>query len=351
MNNHCVQVCVGFLLVATNAAVFAQGQSAQQAPTGNAVQVTPDNFNRAETDKYFGASVKEGGLGKFHHNREATPIDKQMVIRMNRDTLYSLSVFDLDAGPVMITLPDAGKRFISLQVIDEDQYTLEVVYGAGTYTFTREKIGTRYVTLGVRILVDPADPEDIKQVHALQDAITVTQPGGPGRFEVPNWDQASQKKVHDALLALAETLPDTKRTFGARDQVDPVRHLIGTAFAFGGNPEKDALYLNVTPSKNDGTTVHRLTVKDVPVDAFWSISVYNAEGYFQKNAFEAYSLNSVTAKKNADGSVFVQFGGCDGKIPNCLPTMPGWNYMVRLYRPRAEILDGKWAFPEAQPVS
>jgi Protein of unknown function (DUF1254) len=178
MKNHCVQVCVGFLLVATNAAVFAQGQSAQQAPTGNAVQVTPDNFNRAETDKYFGASVKEGGLGKFHHNREATPIDKQMVIRMNRDTLYSLSVFDLDAGPVTITLPDAGKRFISLQVIDEDQYTPQVVYGAGTYTFTREKIGTRYVTLGVRILVDPADPEDIKQVHALQDAITVTQPGG-----------------------------------------------------------------------------------------------------------------------------------------------------------------------------
>ena len=137
----------------------------------------------------------------------------------------------------------------------------------------------------------------------MQDAITVSQPGGPGRFEVPNWDQASRKKVRDALLALAETLPDTKRTFGARDQVDPVRHLIGTAFAFGGNPEKDALYLNITPSKNDGTTVHRLTVKDVPVDAFWSISVYNADGHFQKNVFDAYTLNNITAKKGADGSV------------------------------------------------
>jgi hypothetical protein len=127
--------------------------------------------------------------------------------------------------------------------------------------------------------------------------------------------------------------------------------LIGTAFAFGGNPEKDALYLNVTTSKNDGTTVHRLTVKDVPIDAFWSISVYNAEGYFQKNAFDAYSLNSITAKKDTDGSVSVQFGGCDGKVPNCLPIMPGWNYMVRLYRPRAEVLDGNWTFPEAQPIS
>jgi hypothetical protein len=272
------------------------------------------------------------------------------IIRPNRDTLYSLSVFDLDAGPVTITLPDAGQRFISMQVIDEDHYTPEVVYGAGSYTFTREKIGTRYVSLGVRILVNPEDPEDIKQVHALQDAIKVEQPGGPGRFEVPNWDQASRKKVHAALLALAETLPDTKRTFGARDQVDPVRHLIGTAFAFGGNPEKDALYLNVTPNRNDGKTVHRLTVKDVPVDAFWSISVYNAQGHFQKNDLNAYSLNNITAKKAGDGSVVVQFGGCDGKIANCLPIMKGWNYIVRLYRPRAEILEARWTFPQAEPV-
>ena len=41
---------------------------------------------------------------------------------------------------------------------------------------------------------------------------------------------------------------------------------------------------------------------------------------------------------------------CDGKIPNCLPITKGWNYMVRLYRPRAEILNGTWKFPEATPV-
>jgi hypothetical protein len=49
--------------------------------------------------------------------------------------------------------------------------------------------------------------------------------------------------------------------------------------------------------------------------------------------------------------VAIQFGGCDGKMPNCLPTMQGWNYMVRLYRPHDEILGGKWKFPEAQPVA
>jgi hypothetical protein len=130
-----------------------------------------------------------------------------------------------------------------------------------------------------------------------------------------------------------------------------VRFLIGAAMAWGGNPEKEAAYSNVTPKRNDGKTVHKLNVRDVPVDGFWSISLYNANGYFEKNDLDAYSLNNVTAKKDADGSVTVQFGGCGGNAANCLPIMPGWNYIVRLYRPRPEILSGKWKFPEAQPVS
>jgi hypothetical protein len=320
-----------------------------QSPTGNPVLVTPDNFVRAETDLYFGNAVKDGGFSKFFHHRTPTSVDQQSVIRMNRDTLYSAAVFDLDAGPVTITLPAAGKRFMSMQVINEDEYAPAVFYGAGSHTLTRKGIGTRYVLAAVRILVDPTSPQDVGQVHALQDAIKVDQKA-PGRFEVPNWDQASQKKVRDALLVLASTLPDSKRMFGARDQIDPVRHLLGAASAWGGNPEKDALYLNVTPNQNDGATIYRLNVKNVPVDGFWSVSVYNAQGYFQKNLFDAYTLNNITAKKSADGSIPIQFGGCDGKIPNCLPTMPGWNYLVRLYRPRAEILNGTRTFPEAQPV-
>lgn len=86
-----------------------------------------------------------------------------------------------------------------------------------------------------------------------------------------------------------------------------------------------------------------------PVDGFWSITVYNADGYLAPNVYNAYSISSKTAKTAADGSVSVQFGGCDGKIPNCLPIMKGWNYTVRLFRPRPQILDGTWIFPEARP--
>jgi len=285
-----VQIYAGLLLAAANNAALAEAQPSPQAPAGDTLPVTVDNFRRAESDLVMGPIVKDGGFGKYVHHRDLYPVDAP-IVRPNRDTLYSFSIFDLDAGPVTITLPNAGQRFMSLQVIDGDQYTPEVHYGGGRYIFAREKFDTRYVQFGVRILVDPNDSEDVKKVHALQDAIKVDQPGGPGRFEVPNWDQASQKKVRDALLVLGTTLPDTKRMFGPRDQVDPVRHLIGTAMAYGGNPEKDALYLNITPIKNDSRTVHRLTINgEVPVDGFWSIIVYNDKGYLDVNSHKPNNL-------------------------------------------------------------
>jgi hypothetical protein len=322
-----------------------------QIRAGKAMVVTPDNFTRAETDTYFSAfALKDGAFGKFHHSRELAPVDVQKVIRPNRDTLSSVAVFDLNAGPVTITLPAAGKRFMSMQVIDQDGYTPMVVYGAGKHTLTRKKIGTRYAVTAVRTFVDPADPKDVQQAQALQNAIKVRQKR-PGKFEVPNWDPVSQKKVRDALLALADTLPNTNRMFGARGKVHPVRHLMGAALGWGEIPEKEGTYLNVVPAKNDGATIHKVIAKDVPVDGFWSISIYNANGFYEPNKLNAYTINSVKGKKGADGSVTVQFGGCDGTIPNCIPIMKGWNYMVRLYRPRAEILNGKWKFPEAKPAS
>jgi len=320
-------------------------------PTPEAIPVTVDNFVRAESDLYFRGILKDSGaIGTFQHRREPARIDNQTVIRLNRDTLYSSAVFDLDAGPVTVTLPDAGKRFMSMQVINEDHYVPEVVYGKGSYTLSKDKVGTRYVAVAIRTLVDPVNAKDVEEVHGLQDAIKVSQKA-TGAFEAPDWDQASQKKMRDALLVLGSTIPDFKKAFGTRAEVDPIRHLIGSALGWGGNPDKDAIYLNVTPAKNDGTTLYKLDVKNVPVDGFWSVSLYNAEGYYEKNSYDAYSINSITGKTNADGSITVQFGGCDGKIPNCLPIMQGWNYTVRLYRPRPEIQNGKWKFPEPRPAS
>jgi hypothetical protein len=107
MKNHCVQICAGLLLTVTSTAL-AQAQSALPNRASNSAPVTADNFIRAESDAVFTGLVAQGDFGKFYDNRELTPIDNHVVQRANRDTLYSTGVFDLDAGPVTITLPGRG---------------------------------------------------------------------------------------------------------------------------------------------------------------------------------------------------------------------------------------------------
>src|SRR5258708_24202565 len=138
-------------------------------------RVTVDNYIRAQTDVYFAGVVRNGGFGKFRHGRELAPPVQQGIVRPNRDTLYSFVIVDLDAGPVTIALPDSGERFMGMQVVNQDQYTRATYYGAGTHTLTREMIGTRYAIVVVRFLVDFSRTADVEQVHALQDAIRLSQ--------------------------------------------------------------------------------------------------------------------------------------------------------------------------------
>ena len=82
---------------------------------------------------------------------------------------------------------------------------------------------------------------------------------------------APNRKLKLAALGI----PQAK--FGKRGEVDPVAHLIGTAIGWGGNPDSAAMYVSAYPKANDGKTAYSLTLKDVPVDGSWSISVYNAK--------------------------------------------------------------------------
>ena len=332
------KLCVGPLIAMITVTVIADDKL---------VPVTVHNFIRAESDLYLDKTVKEGGFGKLNHSRELASVDNQTVVRMNRDTIYSSGVFDLGAGALTITLPETGKRFMSMQAVSEDHYTTEVVYPPGRYRYTKDEVGTRYVFIIVRTLANPQDAEDMKAAHGLQDAIQVEQDSA-GKWESPKWDPESQKKVRDALAVLGSTIGDgTGIMFGTRDEVDPILHLIGTSIGWGGNPKAAAVYESVFPKSNDGKTAQKLTLKNVPVDGFWSVSVYNAKGYFEKNDLNAYSVNSLTAKPNQDGSFTIHFGG-ENSGANYLPIMPDWNYTVRLYRPRKEVIEGKWKLPSTQ---
>ena len=312
-----------------------------------AVPVTVENFIRAETDRMFATlQADAGGVNRLNHSRAPTPVEHQPVIRMNRDTLYSIAIVDISDGAT-VTVPDGGDRYVSVMIVNQDHYINRILHEPGEHTLTVDEFDTPWVAVGARILVDPGDENDVANVNALQDQLAV-QAKSARPFEMPDYDRDTFEATRHAVLELARHMGGFDHGFGRREDVDPVRHLVGTAAGWGGLPDQEARYVSVEPGLPVGE--YRLTVRDVPVDGFWSISLYNAEGFFQANDRDAYSVNNITATPNDDGSVTVQFGGCTDSRPNCLPIMDGWNYTIRLYRPRPEVLDGSWTFPAIEPA-
>jgi hypothetical protein len=308
----------------------------------SSLKVDVDNFARAETHRTFADLQRNaGGVNRFAHNRKPASVDEQTVIRMNRDTLYSFAIVDLSAGATL-TVPDAGRRYLSVMAVDEDHYVNRVLHDPGRYDLSVEELGSRYVAIAVRTLVDPRDPDDVEAVAAVQDQFRIDAVAGEP-FELPEYDGASFDRTRTALLALASDMTSFERSFGRKENVDPVHHVIGAAAGWGGLPDAEATYLGVSPGLPVGE--YELTVADVPVDGFWSISVYNANGFFEPNESGAYSVNDITAAHNPDGTITVRFGGDGDPTRNSLPITEGWNYLVRLYRPRPEILTGQWTFP------
>jgi len=319
-----------------------------EATTADAVKVTADNYVRAESDVQMkGYAEAMDAFGKFAVNRKHYAVDNQVTVRGNRDTIYMFGTFDL-TSPLTITMPDPEDRYMSLQLINQDHSIPPSIYGPTKKTITMEDMGSRYILIGIRTFADPNDPADMKVAHALQDAVVVEQ-ADIGKLELPNWDKQGVETLREAINVLNATMSDTSTFFGEKDKLDPIHHLLGTAFGWGGQPKEDAVYLNFYPEKNDGKTPYTLTVKDVPVDAFWSVIVYDSKGWIVKNTRDIYSYNGITAKKAADGSITIHFGG-DPKADNYLPIMDGWNYIVRLYQPGPEILDGSWKFPSPEAV-
>ncbi|MFB2597427.1 DUF1214 domain-containing protein [Herbiconiux sp. P17] len=308
------------------------------------IPVSVLNFNRAESDLMFSRLSAGVGLGAWNHTRALDSLGDQPVIRQNRDTLYSFAVVDVREG-VTVTLPDTGERYISVEVISQDHYSPVILRDPGEHRLTHDLVATDFAALLVRILVDPNSVDDIAEVNRLQDALTIDG-GGAGEFPLPDYDESSQTETRDAILTLARAITKYDRSFGSAAEVDPIMHLLGTASGWGGLTEQEATYVNF--DENLPVAEYRLRLQDVPVDAFWSVSLYNAAGYFEANALGVNSINSLTATPDADGGTTIRFGEKLDGVANALPIMPGWNYVLRLYRPHPSVLDGTWTAPHPE---
>ncbi|WP_370978576.1 DUF1214 domain-containing protein [Agaribacterium sp. ZY112] len=334
--------------IAVVASMFLVG-AAYAAPESKTKDVNIDNFIRAESDTMLRASLETTRnllgtqLGELGHLREPFPIENQPVIRMNRDTLYSSAVLDL-SKPVSITLADNGGRYQSMHVVNQDHYMF-AKSKPGTYTLTQEELGSRYVLVAIRTLANSDDPEDIKLANKAQDNVVLSGGVVGGKIDAPNWNQNQLAEIRQLINQLSLYGLDSSKGFGSKQNVDPIHYFLGSGSGWGGLPKQEAIYDLGQVKLNDGTA-HKVMMKDVPVDAFWSITVYNKNGYISPNSQGVYSFNNLTAKNNKDGSVTIHFGACDDNRINCLPISDGWNYAFRYYQPQEELLSGRWSTPE-----
>lgn len=313
------------------------------------IPVMIENFTRAATDIELAKYVSlAGGVNSFFHFRDPGDVDSQPTIRMNFDTLYSTAVVDISQGATL-TLPEVGDRYMSAMIVNQDHYINDVFHGGGTYTLDTATFDTPYVIVFMRTLVDAANPDDVEAVHAIQDQMII-EAASSQPFILPDYDEDGYEALVAGLNALLPFMADSSGGFGTKAEVNPVAHLLNTAIGWGGLPEAEAFY----DGADLGLPVGEYKIEipaDVPVEAFWSVSLYNDRGFFEKNDRNAYNVNSVMGTRNDDGSMTIHLGGCDDERANCLPPVEGWNYVVRMYRPGPEILDGSWTFPAVVPVN
>ncbi len=317
-----------------------------QAPTVDAY-----NYVRAETDMQMkGYASKPFTFGQFTHGRKAYDVNHQVTLSGNRDTIYSFGVFDLLKSNLTIEMPDSKGKYMTLMPISEDHDIYRGLNAPGTYTFKQSKVGTRYMVFVVRTLCDPNDPKDMERAHKLQDGIKVFQKDKGDMSGLKEWDKKSMLQMRKAYNILGSAATSSANFFGVKCERSYLDAAMGVAVGWGGMQRKDALYIPTQVAKNNGKTAYTLTVpKDVPVDGFWSVTVYNKDRFMVPNKYNSYSINSLTAKKNPDGTTTLHFGG-DPKADNYLYIPEGWLYIVRFYQPHKEILDGTWKFPKAVEV-
>jgi len=310
------------------------------------IKVTPETYIRAESDRSFSnVQALAVGVNRFYLIRKPTPLDAQTIVRMNRDTLYAGAIVDTAKGAT-ITLPKVPVgRFISAQVIDNHHYCPAMFYEPGVHAI---KSDTKYVLAVVRIqLFDPNDPAEVAEVNALQDQLVI-QAGSADPMPPPQWESESLKALTAEYEIEAKKLTSYKGMMGPRGTVDEAKRHLAAAAAWGLNPESDATYFNYA-GEHDPGRCYRATNKVPENGAFWSITVYGADGYIKS---ENSLLNSSNVKLNADGTFTVLFGSKDlcGDAPNRLDVTPRLNFVMRVYRPGPSVLDGTYVLPPVQPT-
>ena len=302
--------------------------------------VTPETYPTDETSRQILKSQDLVGVNNFNHKRQLTPTDKQPVVRMNRDTYYSMAVIDVSKG-ASITMPEIPEgKYMSIQPVTEDHRIQTMKYGAGIFDLTTHMGTHLYVIIRLDATFTEAEAKEI------QDKMSISA-NSNNAFSAMSVNEESFAAVENALKA---KMPSVIK----RDGVDALKGMftdpgdasneiftqekyeLGAALGWGGAQMVDNIY--ELSGNYAADRCYQLTFEDPKNLAFWSITVYNKKG-FMFNDLANFSSN--TAQANADGTYTISFG-CGADAPNNLEIAnPSdvFNIAVRHYQPSKRVFD------------
>ncbi|RNE48516.1 DUF1254 domain-containing protein [Corynebacterium alimapuense] len=296
-----------------------------------AIKVDRSNFTVAETDHYFRNHLQEHPVNTIRHSRGFSTVESQVVIRENKDCLYSHAVVDVSEGAYLAN--PAWDRYSIIQVIDENQYSFAHLYPGESLTITPDMV-TRghHVWLNIRTEVRPENGAGFYDAHRHQDAYVV-RASSAKPYVSKGFDPESLAATRMELLLLSSTV-DTWEAFGTAETVKPGPFLIASAGGWAGLPKEHAIYYPkiVPPATAAALEPSAITVKLPPLrydeGGFFSVTTYGPDAFI---ATEDYALNHRTASANDDGTYTFHFNAPG--MPNNMSTVTGWNMVLRMYLP------------------
>lgn len=308
----------------------------ETSTTANKTKVTNENFTVAETNLYMSRHVKDHPVNTMRHSLSTSNKDEQFVIRENQDILYSHAVVDISKGATLIN--PAWDVYSAIQVMDENQYTIAVIYSGETKEITPDMVAFGdHVFLNIRTGLRTLDKKGLDETHKHQQSYVIK-----ANSSKPYVDKGFDEKSLDATRAELSTHITDKdfkpwEGFGSKEEVDKKSFLVASAAGWAGLPVKDATYVTfIAPTgKAKEGVCSSLTLPVPPLQydkgAFFSVTTYDAKGWIAEDNF---ALNNRQAKANKDGSFTFRFN-CEDKENN-IKVQKDWTMLVRLYMPESK---------------
>jgi len=320
---------------------------------------TNDHFNRSA---HFAYKMAGNENGKMQFIPNVADHESRFVVRPNSDTLYGFAFYEIGTGYLIVNMPKVD-RYQILTIWDIDHYITATHVGGDDKPFVVVKEGNPIPEGDYNVVITKTDRTivqhrtllmgagDLEAAQTLAAGITVTKVGTPAEVEGPYpfiLSENKLKEMDDFFNSRLGTIPwDNTIGYADNKNLDPMNVAQGVYEGLGMLAPNDARYA-VVDTDADGNELkenqkYTLTVPaDIPVEYFWSATVYDGNGFFVANEEKVYLANSTFADQNSDGSITVTFGNCEVKSVNCIPTTKDWNMTWRYYGPKDTIANGAW---------